>query len=100
MLDKVIFWVVLAWMIGMLVLAFFAGSALVHLAFLALLYSIPPDEKSLALDVLGNNERLSKVNVKPPEEPKQLEDLTQNQKDDGQQTDPCSQAMHRRTSHW
>jgi pSer/pThr/pTyr-binding forkhead associated (FHA) protein len=77
-----------AWLASLegVVLAFFAGSAIAHLAFLALLYSIPPDEKGLALDVLGDNERLAKVQVKPPEDPKQLEDLTQNQKDDGQQS--------------
>jgi pSer/pThr/pTyr-binding forkhead associated (FHA) protein len=77
-----------AWLASLegVVLAFFAGSALAHLGFLALLYSIPPDEKGLALDVLGDNERLAKVQVKPMEDPKQLEDLTQNQKDDGQQS--------------
>lgn len=68
------------------VMAFFAGSALVHLGFLALLFAIPPDEKTLGLDVLSNPDRLRKIQVKPPEEPKQLEDLTQNTKDDGQQS--------------
>jgi len=66
------------------VMAFFAGSALVHLGFLALLFSIPPDEKSLALDVLGNNDRLARVQVKPPEDPKQLEDLTKDTGKDDQ----------------
>ena len=65
-----------------IVFAFFAGSAVVHLGFLGLIFSIPPDSKSLALDLLGNNERLVKVQLKPPEEPKQVEDMTNKGKED------------------
>lgn len=47
-----------------------------------LLFSIPPDPKSLALDMLGNNDRLVDVEVKPPDDPKQMEDLSKSSGED------------------
>jgi len=66
------------------VLVFFGGSALFHLGTVALLKSIPPDPASLALDSLGADGRLSRVNTKATEDPKQEEEETQDQ-DDGEQ---------------
>ena len=64
------------------VLAFFAGSAIVHFGFLALLFSIPPDPKTLSMDVLGGDGRLSRVQAAPPEEPKQEEQLAEEDEGD------------------
>lgn len=56
------------------VLAFFAGSAIVHFGFVALLGQIPPDARSLSDDLLGADGRLSRVQSKPQEDPKQEEE--------------------------
>jgi len=63
------------------VLTFFGGSALVHLGMLALLFSIPPDPKSLSLDMIGADGRLSRVQSKPQEDPKQEEEEIDNGED-------------------
>jgi pSer/pThr/pTyr-binding forkhead associated (FHA) protein len=64
------------------VLTFFGGSALVHLGILALLFSIPPDPRSLSLDRIGADGRLSRVQSKPQEDPKQEEEEIDNGKED------------------
>ena len=57
-------------------LGILGGTGVIMLFLVVLMSMIPPDATSLAIDVLGNNERLNKVNLKPEEDPKQLEDLT------------------------
>ena len=44
------------------------GSAVAHGLFLVLVFSIPPDAKSLSLDLLSNDNRFAKYLTKPPEE--------------------------------
>jgi pSer/pThr/pTyr-binding forkhead associated (FHA) protein len=66
-------------------LAYFGGTAVIMLGIVFMLKAMPPDRKSLALDVLSNDGRLNKVQVKPPEDPKQEEDKSQ-EKDDGEQS--------------
>jgi pSer/pThr/pTyr-binding forkhead associated (FHA) protein len=56
------------------VLAFFAASAVVHLGFILLLRTIPPDPRSLALDLGSNENRLTRVQSKADEDPKQEEE--------------------------
>ena len=57
------------------VLAFLAGSAIVHLGLWALLRTIPPDPHSLQLDLGGGENRLTRVQSKANEDPKQEEEL-------------------------
>jgi hypothetical protein len=45
-----------------------AGTALVFGLFLALIFSMPPDPKSLSLDAFMNDQRFAKFLIKPPEE--------------------------------
>jgi hypothetical protein len=66
------------------VMAFFVGSLVVHLGFLFLLFSIPPDPKTLSLDLLGGDGRLSRVQAAPPEEPKQEEEVAEEDEGDDQ----------------
>jgi hypothetical protein len=66
------------------VLAFFGGSALVHLGILALLFQIGQDPRSLNDDMIGASDRLSSVQSKPQEDPKQEEP----EAEDGAQDDP------------
>ncbi len=54
--------------ISMGVLAFFLGSAIVHFSFVALLNAIPPDPKSLALDLGSGEGRRTHVESKAEEE--------------------------------
>jgi pSer/pThr/pTyr-binding forkhead associated (FHA) protein len=68
-----------------IILAYFLGSAAVHIGFWGLLRAIPQAPSSLALDVLSSDGRLNRVQVKPQEDPKQEEDK-QVDKDDGQQS--------------
>jgi hypothetical protein len=68
-----------------IILAYFLGSAAVHIGFWGLLRAIPQAPSSLALDVLSSDGRLNRVPVKPQEDPKQEEDKQQD-KDDGQQS--------------
>ncbi|HJZ87369.1 MAG TPA: AgmX/PglI C-terminal domain-containing protein [Polyangia bacterium] len=44
------------------------GSALAHALFLLLIFSIPPDAKSLSLDLFNSDNRFVKFLIKPPEE--------------------------------
>ncbi|MCG8423298.1 MAG: AgmX/PglI C-terminal domain-containing protein [Proteobacteria bacterium] len=57
------------------VMAFFAGSAIVHLGLWALLRTIPPDPHALQLDLGGGENRLTRVQSKAQEDPKQDEQL-------------------------
>lgn len=54
-------------------LVYLGATAGVVVLFLALIWSIPPDTSTLALDVLGGEGRLGRVQQTPPEEPKQEE---------------------------
>jgi hypothetical protein len=56
------------------VLAFFAGSAAVHLGFWALLRTIPPDPRGLVLDIGSNEGRLNIARAKADEDPKAPEE--------------------------
>ncbi len=51
------------------VMAYFLGSAAVHIGFWLLLRAIPPEAKTVVLDVLSNADRMNKAAVKPPEDP-------------------------------
>jgi hypothetical protein len=64
------------------VMAYFLGSAAVHLGFWLLLRAIPPEPKTIALDSLSNDSRMNKAAVKPPEEPKPEDDDTKDDKQD------------------
>lgn len=55
------------------VLAFLAGSAILHLGLWALLRTVPPDPKSLSLGLGGDDARLTRATSKATEEP--LDDL-------------------------
>jgi hypothetical protein len=66
------------------VLGHFGGAAVVILGFMALLHSIPPDPKSLSLDLIGADGRLSRVETKATEDPKQEEEKSEN---DGAESD-------------
>ncbi len=48
--------------------AYTGGAFLVCSLFLALIFSIPPDPKSLSLDAFMNDQRFAKFLIKPPEE--------------------------------
>jgi TonB family protein len=48
--------------------AYTGATALVFGLFLGLIYSIPPDPKSLSLDAFMNDQRFAKFLIKPPEE--------------------------------
>jgi len=63
-------------------LMYFGGTAVIMLGFLALLWNIPPDPKTLSMDSLGGEGRLSRVETAPPEEPKQEEQLTEEDEGD------------------
>ena len=65
------------------VLAYFAGSAIVVLGFIALLNTIRPDAGSLHDDLIGDSSRLSSVKSKPQEDPMQEEE----ELDDGEEED-------------
>jgi TonB family protein len=56
------------------VLAFFGGSIAIHLGVIALLMTIPPDSRSLNDDGIGSEGRLTRVQSKPQEDPKQEEE--------------------------
>lgn len=56
------------------VLAFFGGSIAVHLGVIALLMTIPPDSRALNDDGIGSEGRLTRVQSKPQEDPKQEEE--------------------------
>lgn len=56
-------------------LSYFAGSAIVHLSIWALLRTIPPDPQALSLDLGGAEGRLTRVQSKAQEDPKQEEEL-------------------------
>ena len=56
------------------VLAFLAGSAVVHLSIVTLLLSLPPEPQSLALDLRGSEGRLTRVQSKAQEDPKEEEE--------------------------
>ncbi|MFH0901496.1 MAG: AgmX/PglI C-terminal domain-containing protein [Pseudomonadota bacterium] len=60
---------------------FLTGAAAAHFIFLALLYALPPPSSMLYGDILGDNERMTKIQLKPPEEPKQMEDLSKGKED-------------------
>jgi pSer/pThr/pTyr-binding forkhead associated (FHA) protein len=63
-------------------MAYFAGSLIVHMGFWALLRTIPPDPRALALDLGSNEGRLTKSSSKAQEDPKQEEDEKLDNKDD------------------
>src|SRR5262249_34362874 len=48
--------------------AYTGATALVMMAFLGMIYSIPPDPKSLSLDAFMNDQRFAQFLIKPPEE--------------------------------
>ncbi|HLU66870.1 MAG TPA: AgmX/PglI C-terminal domain-containing protein, partial [Kofleriaceae bacterium] len=56
------------------VLAYFGGAAIIILGFIALLSTVPPDSKALNDDGLGSEGRLTRVESKPQEDPKQEEE--------------------------
>lgn len=56
------------------VLAFVGGSAVVHLAIVTLLLSLPPAPQSLSLDLRGSEGRLTRVQSKAQEDPKEEEE--------------------------
>ena len=66
-----------------IVLAFVAGSAIVHFGFLLLLFAIPPDPHSLQLDLGGGENRLTRVQSKAQEDPIEEEQL---KKDTGEES--------------
>jgi len=67
------------------VLAFFAGSAVLHLGLWALLRTVPPDPKTLALRLGGDDGRLTHATSKALEEPKQeLDDARADEANDEQ----------------
>ena len=55
-------------------MAYFAGSAIVHLSIWALLNMIPPDPSALTLDLAGAEGRLTRVQSKAQEDPKEEEE--------------------------
>lgn len=63
-------------------MAFFAASAIFHMGFWALLRTIPPDPRSLALDLGSGEGRLTNVQAKPEEDP--LQEEPELEKDDGE----------------
>ena len=52
-----------------IMMAFVAGSAIVHFGFLLLLFAIPPDPHSLQLDLGGGEQRITRVQTTAPEDP-------------------------------
>ena len=56
------------------VLAFFGASIIFHLGFVGLIGQIPPDQRSLSDDGIGAEGRLTRVQSKPQEDPKQEEE--------------------------
>jgi hypothetical protein len=64
------------------VLAYFGGSAIAHLAIIAILWGIPPDPTSLSGDNIDNAGRLSSVQSKPQEDPKTEEEKLDSGDDD------------------
>jgi hypothetical protein len=63
-------------------LAYFAGSAIVHLSIWALLRTIPPDPQALALDLGGAEGRLTRVQSKAQEDPKEEEEELEKENDE------------------
>jgi hypothetical protein len=63
-------------------LAYFAGSAIVHLSIWALLRTIPPDPQALALDLGGAEGRLTRVQSKAQEDPKEEEEDLEKENDE------------------
>ncbi|WP_428267474.1 AgmX/PglI C-terminal domain-containing protein [Haliangium sp.] len=55
-------------------LAFFAGSAVFHLGLVILLLNLPPDPRSLSLDLGSSDGRLTRFQSKAQEDPKQEEE--------------------------
>ncbi len=66
-------------------LAFVAGSAIVHLGFWALLRTIPPDPRALALDLGSGEGRMTRVQSKAQEDPKEEEEEEKLDEDDGEE---------------
>ena len=56
------------------VLAFVAASAVFHFGFVILLLNLPPDPRSLSLDLRGSEGRLTRFQSKAQEDPKQEEE--------------------------
>lgn len=55
-------------------LAFFGGSAVFHFGLVILLLNLPPDPRSLSLELRGNEGRLTRFQSKAQEDPKQEEE--------------------------
>lgn len=64
------------------VLTYFAGSAIVHMSLWALLNAIPPDPEALTLDMGGAEGRLTRVQSKAQEDPKEEEEEVEKEEDD------------------
>jgi hypothetical protein len=64
------------------VLAFFGASIIFHLGFVGLIGQIPPDQRSLSDDGIGAEGRLTRVQSKPQEDPKQEEEEKLDSEDD------------------
>ncbi len=67
------------------VLGFFGASALVHFGFLALLWSIPPDPRTLVIDEVGGDARLGRVASIPNDDPLQQESIEADAEDTQEQ---------------
>jgi hypothetical protein len=67
------------------ILAFLGISAVAHGALLLLMFLIPDSTKGYSTDDLGDDARLVKVQSKPQEDPKTLEQMNQD-KDDGKES--------------
>lgn len=55
-------------------LAFLGGSAVLHFGLVAILLNLPPDPRSLSLDLRGSEGRLTRYQSKAQEDPKQEEE--------------------------
>jgi FHA domain len=55
-------------------MAFFGASAVFHLGFVIMLLNLPPDPRSLSLELRGNEGRLTRFQSKAQEDPKQEEE--------------------------
>lgn len=63
-------------------MAYFAGSAIVHLSIWALLRTIPPDPSALSLDLAGSEGRMTRVQSKAQEDPKEEEEEIEKENDE------------------
>ena len=59
-----------------------AATALVFGIFLGIIYSIPPDPKSLSLDAFMNDQRFAKFLIKPPEEKDEIPEWLKKKSED------------------